>query len=144
MEHLPANELPSSVVDDQVFTKVGKELPKTVDQWKAANDYFQASLPIHDIASSGLNTAVNRMNKITYEYFEINFGLVNSVKATEINNKYKEYSKHGLRSCLKHLKRDGADSAEIKVVVHLRRCKLNSSKLHLNEGHVDQKIKMNF
>ena len=88
-EYLPANEVPPSVIDDQVLTKVGVKLPKSIDQWKVANDYFQASLPIHDIASSGLNTTINRMNKIIYEYFEINCGLVNSVKATEINNKYK-------------------------------------------------------
>ena len=143
-EYLPANELPPSVIDDQVLTKVGVKLPKSIDQWKVANDYFQASLPIHDIASSGLNTTINRMNKIIYEYFEINFGLVNSVKTTEINNKYKGYSKHALKSCLKQLKREGADPAEIKVVAHLLRCKLNSSKLHLNEGQVDQQIKKNF
>ena len=143
-EYLPANELPPSAIDDQVFTKVGVKLPKSIDQWKAANDYFQASLPIHDIASSGLNTTINRMNKIIYEYFEINFGLVKSGKTTEINNKYKGYSKHALKSCLKQLKREGADPAEIKVVAHLLRCKLNSSKLHLNEGQVDQQIKKNF
>ena len=85
------------------------KLPESADQWKAANDYFQASLSIDDIASSSLNTIINRINKIIYEHFEINFGLVNSVKRTEINNKCKGYSKHGLKFCLKQLKREGAD-----------------------------------
>ena len=31
-EYLPANELPSSVIDDQVLTKVGVKLPESVDQ----------------------------------------------------------------------------------------------------------------
>ena len=31
-EYLPAYELPPSVIDDQVFTKVGVKLPKSIDQ----------------------------------------------------------------------------------------------------------------
>ena len=63
------------------------------------------------------------MNKIIYEYAEINFGLMNSFKTTEINNKYKGYSKRGLKSCLEQLKKNGADPAEIKVVAYLLRYK---------------------
>ena len=137
------NQKPSDV-DDQLLTKIRVTLPKSVDQWKAANNYFQASLPNHDIASSGLTTKINCTNKIIYEHSKINFGLVISIKTNEINTKYKDCSKHGLKSCLKQLKKDGADSAEIKVAAHLLRCKLNSSKLYLNEGQADQQIKRNF
>ena len=84
------------------------------------------------------------MNKIIYEYFEIKFGLVNSAKATEINNRYKKYSKNDLQSCPKQLKRNEADPAEIKAVAHRLRCKLNSTKLHLNDEQVGQQIKRNF
>ena len=76
-EYLPANELPPSVVDDQVLSNIGVKLPKSVESCKRL---FQASLPIYDIASSGLNTTINCMNKIVYEHFEINFELVNSLK----------------------------------------------------------------
>ena len=81
------------------------------------------------------------MNNIIYDYFEINFGLVNSTITTQLNKKYKAYSKHERKSILKQLKSNGSDPAVVKAVAHFLRCKLNTSQLHLNEGEVDQKLK---
>ena len=49
---------------------------------------------------------------------------------SELNSKYKAFSKQSLKSCLKHLKSSSADPAEIKVVSNL-----------LNEGQVGDNIK---
>ena len=138
------NSVVSSTIDDEVLTKVGVKLPKSVDQWKSANDYFKISLPIHSIASSDLNATIITMNTTIYDYFEHNFGTVKSAKTLELNTKYKDFSKQSLKSCLKHLKSTCADPAEIKVVSNLLRCKLKKTKPILNEGQVDDKIKKNF
>ena len=142
-EFLPFNER-APIIDGPILTNVGIKLPKSVDQWKSANDYFQASLPIHEIASSDLNVIINRMTTVIYNYFKHNFGVVKSIKISQLDSKYKTYSKHSLKSCLKYLKSNDADPAEIKVVSHLLRCKLNKAKPCLNEGQVDDKIKKNF
>ena len=143
VEFVP-NSVVSSTIDDEVLTKVGVNLPKSVDQWKSANDYFKTSLPIHSIALSDLNAAIITMNTTIYDYFEHNFGTVKSAKTLELNTKYKDFSKQSLKSCLKQLKSNCADPAEIKVVSNLLRCKLKKTKPILNEGQVDDKIKKNF
>jgi len=61
------------------------------------------------------------MNKIHYGYLKINLVLVKSAKTTELINKYKAYSRHGVKSCLKQLKSNGADPTQIKVVGHFLR-----------------------
>ena len=38
------------LINGQISIKVGVKLPKSDDQWKSANEYFQLLLPIHDIA----------------------------------------------------------------------------------------------
>ena len=134
----------SSIIDDEVLTKVGVKLPKSVDQWKSANDYFKISLPIHSIASSDLNAAIITMNTTIYDYFEHNFGTVKSAKTLELNTKYRDLLEQSLKSCLKHLKSTCADPADIKVVSNLLRCKLKKTKPILNEGQVDDKIKKDF
>ena len=143
VEFVP-NSVVSSTIDDEVLTKVGVNLPKSVDQWKSANDYFKTSLPIHSIALSDLNAVIITMNTTIYDYFEHNFGTVKSAKTLELNTKYKDFSKQSLKSCLKQLKSTCADPADIKVVSNLLRCKLKKTKPILNEGQVDDKIKKNF
>ena len=68
------------LIDDQINIKPGGKLPKSEDQWKTANKYFQLLLPIHDIASSDLNTTIIYMHTVIYDYFEQNFGAVKSIK----------------------------------------------------------------
>ena len=65
------------LIDDQINIKVGVKLPKSEDQWKTANEYFQLLLPVHDIASSDLNTTITHMHTVIYDYFEQTFGAVN-------------------------------------------------------------------
>ena len=101
------------LIDDQINIKVGVKLPKSEDQWKTANEYFQLLLPIHDIASSDLNTIIIHMHTVIYDYFEQNFGAVKSIKLLELEKQYQAYSKHSLKSRLRYLKSISADPADI-------------------------------
>ena len=143
MEIVPYSVI-SSAIDDEIVTKVGVKLSKSVNHWKSANDYFKVSLPIHSIASSDLNATILNMNTTIYDYVDHNVGTVKSAKTMKLNCKYKAFSKQRLKSCLKHLKPTFADPTEIKVVSNLLRCKLNKAKPMLNEGQVDDYIKKTF
>ena len=119
-------------------------MPKSLDQWKFANDCFRATLPIAEISISNLPSIINNMNNVIYNYFAQKFGLVNSAKNADLDSKYKGYSNHKLKSCLKQLKHSGADIAEIRFVSHLLRSRLNTSRPKTSEGYGDEEIKMNF
>ena len=54
---LPTTES-APIIDDQINIKVGVKLPRSDDQWKSANEYFQLLLPIHDIASTDLRACL--------------------------------------------------------------------------------------
>ena len=140
---LPTTES-APIIDDQINIKVGVKLPRSDDQWKSANEYFQLLLPIHDIASSDLTTTIIHMHTVIYDYFENNFGAVTSTKLLDLEKQYKAFSKHSLKSHLRYLKSVSADPAEIKVVSHILRCRLDATKPTLNEGQVDENIKKNF
>ena len=119
-------------------------MPKSLDQWKFANDYFRATVPIAEIKISNLPSINNNMNNVIYNYFAKKFGLVKSAKNADLDSKYKGYSNHKLKSCLKQLKHSEADIVEIRVVSHLLRSRLNTSRPKTSEGYDDEKIKMNF
>ena len=82
---LPTTES-APIIDDQINIKVGVKLPRSDDQWKSANEYFQLLLPIHDrpIASSDLTTTIIHMNTVIYDYFQNNFGAVKSIKLLDL------------------------------------------------------------
>ena len=73
------------------------------------------------------------MHTAIYDYFEHNFGSVKSIKLLELEKQYQAYSKHSLESRLRYLKSISADPAEIKVVSHLLRCRLDKTKPKLKE-----------
>ena len=132
------------LIDDQINIKVGVKLPRSDDQCKSANEYFQLLLPIHDIASSDINTTIIYMYTVIYNYFDNNFGAVKSIKLLDLEKQYKAFSKHSLKSRLRYLNSVSADPAEIKVVSHILRCRRDATKPKLNEGQVDENIKKNF
>ena len=119
-------------------------MPKSLDQWKFANDYFRTTLPIAEIKISNLPSIINNMNNVIYNYFAQKFGLVNSAKNADLDSKYNGYSNHKLKLCLKQLKHSGADIVEIRFVSHLLRSRLTTSRPKTSEGYDDEKIKMNF
>ena len=121
----------NEIIEDNVYIKTGVTLPKSLDQWKFANDYFRATLPIAGIKISNLPSIINNMNNGIYNYFAKKFGLVNSAKNADLDSKYKGYSNHKLKSCLKQLKHSGADIVEIRFLSHFLRSRLT---------HQDQKL----
>ena len=56
--------------------KPGVKLPKSDDQWKAANLHFMVSLPICEINWSNTNDAMKLMNSTVYNYFKETFLLL--------------------------------------------------------------------
>ena len=119
-------------------------MPKSLDRWRFANDYFRVTLPIAEIKISYLPSIINNTNNVIYNYFAQKFGLVNSAMNSDLNSKYKVYTNHKLKSFLKQLKHSRADIVEIRFVSHLPRNRLNTSRPTAIEGYDDEKIKMNF
>ena len=51
--------------------KLGIKLPKNNEQWKTANTYFAATLPLTEIDPSKVNVFIKTMNSVIYDYFQI-------------------------------------------------------------------------
>ena len=104
--------------------KPGVKLQKSEFQWKLANEYFHAILPIAEIKSLDINTAIKQMNTAIYDYFKNNIGLTDEATQSSLLDKYKEMSKNELKSQLSKLKSTHAPLDEIKYVSKLLRSKL--------------------
>ena len=76
-------------------------MPISLDQWRFVNDYFRVTLPIAEIQISNLPRTINKMNNVICNYFAQKFGLKISAKNADLDSKYKGYSNHKLKSCLK-------------------------------------------
>ena len=83
--------------------KPGLKLPKSDDQWKLANAYFAASMPISDIDETNVELIIETMNSTMYTYFRKNCRLLDDSSSTLIT-KYKDISKSAQKSSLKSLK----------------------------------------
>ena len=133
------------------YTKVKKgiNLPKSESQWKIANAFFQANLPLQDIPN-GFQEACKQFSATIYKYFEKEYGCIqNKDETSELIEKYHNYSKNQLKSSLKILKKsnDRNNRNEIRYVSKLLRSKINqiSSEraLPASVDH-DEKIKQNY
>ena len=116
--------------------KGGVKLPKTEAQWKYANDYFQANLPVFEINSESTNSCIVSMNTVIYDYFKSNFGSVDGSENRTLIDRYKGFSNKALKKELKKLKDSNADTSEIKYVSHLLRSKITVKKSAENETDV--------
>ena len=127
--------------------KGGVKLPKTEAQWKYANDYFQANLPVFEINSESTNACIVSMNTVIYDYFKSNFGSVDGSENRTLIDRYKGFSNKALKKELKKLKDSNADTSEIKYVSHLLRSKITVKKSAENETDVtidhDSKCRQN-
>ncbi len=128
--------------------KPGVELPKTELEWKEADLYFRAELPISEISECSVNDCVSKMTNLTYDYFAENFGTVNKSSASdsEYLTKYADYSKQDLKRELKTLKRRSpVDVENIKYMSRLLR-KLAQKECGKNVRSInhDEEIRRNF
>ena len=57
---------------EDTIVKPGIKLPKSKSEWKTANSFFQASLPIEDMntADGEFNDIATNFGKTVYDYFK--------------------------------------------------------------------------
>ena len=120
--------------------KPGIKLPKTDSQWKTANDYFRAMLPMSMIDPKNIGDSILKMNEVLYNYFKNTYGIVDTIYQATWKDKYEPMQKKDLKSCLRTLKRNQAPYSEIQYVSRLLRSRIN----HKPVSNVDDQIKRNF
>ena len=125
--------------------KPGIRLPHSDQDWKIANDYFVAAMPISEVNNKPINIVLSQMNSIIYEYFFNTFGPMENSHSSHFVDKYKDYSKSLLKSTLKVLKSSNGDLNEIKYVAKCLRVKLHKDAISYNStvDH-DKRIQKNF
>ena len=67
-------DMDKSITNSIPDVKPGDKLPKSDDQWNAANLFFMVSLPISGLHSSSIDDSIDLMNSTIYNYFYDNFG----------------------------------------------------------------------
>ncbi|CAB4034951.1 Hypothetical predicted protein [Paramuricea clavata] len=117
-------ELDGLISDDTPGLKPGVKLPKNECEWREANLYFRAELPICDVNEKSINECAIKMSNLVYDYFAENFGTVNKKNALdeEFDKKYANYTKQELKRELKALKHQSiTDVNNIRYVSKLLR-----------------------
>ena len=84
-------------------------------------------LPISIINPSNIGDAINKMNKIIYDYFKNTYGSLNNIQQSQWKDKYESMHKIELKLCLRTLKRNQTPYNEVKCISHLLRSKINKS-----------------
>jgi len=120
-------DMDSSITNSIPDVKPGVKLPKSDDQWNAANLFFMVSLPISGLHSSSIDDSIDLMNSTIYNYFYDNFGYSEDFISDELVNKYKDLTKKSLKSNLKFLKQSQASPNEIRYVSRLLRNRIRTS-----------------
>ena len=110
--------------------KAGIKLPKSAQQWKAAEDHFREALPLREISPNCLNENIEQMNRSLCDYFVRKFGKENDRCPSELAERYKDKTKNDLKRILKTLKNsppENIDTNEIKYVAKLLRQKIKDN-----------------
>ena len=143
-DYLPTMKL-APIIDDQINIKVGElsclglMISRNL-QMRISNYCCQFMILLRQILIQPSFLCIRLFNN----YFEHNFGSMKSIKLLHLEKQYKAYSEHSPKSRLRYLKSSSADPAEIEVVSHILRCRIDATKPTLNEGQVDENIKKNF
>ena len=127
-EELPDN-LEELILESMPDLKPGVKLPNTDAQWKEADLFFRAELPISEIDESSVNKCVLKMTNTIYDFFANNFGTMKraNVSDEELHNRYANYTKQELKRALKDLKRNSPeDINSIRYVSKQLRNKVSS------------------
>ena len=110
-----------------VRIKPGVKLPRSTDEWTAANDYFKTVFGNFQMQPTSIDLTIEFMNNTIYNYFANLYGTVNSTNHTNaFCGKYKHLTPKSLKHQLKQLKMNDAHLQEIKYVSQLLRSKLKS------------------
>ena len=142
----------SDVVEDMLNEtpnlKPGVKLRKTDLDWREADLYFRAELPISEVNEHTVNDCIIKMANLVYGYFAENFGTVNKRKDSdsEYKSKYAHYSKQDLKRELMASKHQSpVDVENIKYVSRLlRKCVQNRRQDNAKSINHDEEIRKNF
>jgi len=83
--------------------KPGIKLPKTDSQWKAANDYFHAMLPMSMIDPKNIGDSVFKMFEVLYIYFKNTYGIVDTTSG-DMEGQIQANAEERFKIMLMHLK----------------------------------------
>ena len=92
---------------EDTITKPGIKLPTSESEWKTANSFFHANLPIEDMNTGGnFNDIATNFGKTVYDYFKNGYGIVREDELNDFKVKYRNNTKNQLKQTLKKLKSD--------------------------------------
>ena len=91
-------DMDNSITNSIPDVKPGVKLPKSDDQWNAANLLSMVSLPISGLLSSSIDDSIDLLNSTIYNYFYANFGYSEDFICDELIKKYKDLPKKSLKS----------------------------------------------
>ena len=114
--------------EETVLLKRGVKLPKSCSDWSLANDHFKAVLSNYPIRKEDLNSNIERMNNVIFEYFSMTCGEVDRGGDINLRNKYDTYTVKDLKKELKRLKLNDGSIREIKFVSHKLRGLLSNKQ----------------
>ena len=110
-----------------VRIKPGVKLPRSTDEWTAANDYFKTVFGNFQMQPTSIDLTIEFMNNTIYNYFANLYGTINSTNRTNaFCDKYKHLTPKSLKHQLKQLIMNDAPLQEVKYVSQLLRSKLKS------------------
>ena len=96
------NLVPTNVTNIMPVIKPGIKLPKTDSQWKTANDYLRAMLPMSMIDPKNIGDSILKMNEVLYNYFKNTYGIVDTIYQATWKDKY--MTRHiGQKSVFKYI-----------------------------------------
>ena len=133
--------------------KQGIKLPKSESEWKTANSFFHANLPIEDMNMDGdFNDIATNFGKTVYDYFKNEYGIVREDEVNDFKVKYGNHTKNQLKQTLKKLKSDktAENTSETRYVSKLLQSRIQNNQSKANESSSfdgidhDSKIKSHF
>ena len=83
------------------YYESGLKLPKSCSDWSLANDHFKAVLSNYPIRTEDLNSNIERMNNVIFEYFSMTCGEVDRGGDINLRNKYDTYTVKDLKGAVK-------------------------------------------
>ena len=148
----PASTLNVNLAEDTII-KQGIKLPKSESEWKTANFFFHANLPIEDMNMDGdFNDIATNFGKTVYDYFKNEYGIVREDEVNDFEVKYRNHTKNQLKQTLRKLKSDktAENTSETRYVSKLLRSRIQNNQSKANESSSldridhDSKIKNHF
>ena len=134
--------------EDIVVLKRGVKLPKSAIEWTLADEYFKAVLSNQPIRNEELDSNIEQLNDVIFEYCRRTHGEVDRGDDVNISNKHKLHTVKDLKREWKLLKQHNGNINEIKFVSRRLRNLLSISSrsehtVNTNMDH-DKYIRNNF